>query len=288
MGDQPRQRDKFLTRLTRGIDRRYRDATSTARVLPGFLIIGAARTGSTSLFEYLVAHPQVGPPSHKEIHYFDNNFDRGLGWYRRHFPTLSERERTKRLQGDFRTGEASPYYLFHPLVPERVRRALPNAKLVALLREPGARAYSQYQLERRSEREMLTFEEALEAEPERLEGEEDRIREDPSYQSEAHRHFSYLARGLYADQLESWFGLFPGEQILVLLADDFFADPGGTYRRVLDHLGLARIALPRYETFNYASYSMMKPETRKYLTDYFREPNQHLEELLGVVLDWDV
>lgn len=288
MGDQPRQRDKFIARLIRGIDRRYRDATSTARVLPDFLIIGAARAGSTSLYEYLLAHPQVGSPSHKEIHYFDNNFERGTGWYRRHFPTLSERERTKRLRGAFRTGEASPYYVFHPLAPERVRQALPEARLVVLLREPGARAYSQYQLERRSERETLTFEEALEAEPKRLEGEEDRIREDPSYQSEAHRHFSYLARGLYAAQLESWFGEFPRDQLLVLLAEDFFADPGGTYRRALDHLGLERIALPRYETFNYASYSTMKPETRKYLADYFREPNQRLEELLGVALDWDV
>lgn len=289
MGDERGLGDARSTfrRIPRGIGRRYRDATRAARVLPDFLIIGAARAGSTSLYEYLVAHPQVGSASHKEIHFFDNNFERGLGWYRRHFPTTLERKRVTRRWGAFRTGEASPYYLSHPLVAERVQHTVPDAKLVALLREPAARAYSQYQLERRSGRETLTFEEALEAEPERLEGEEERIRDDPTYQSEAHRHFSYLARGLYAGQLERWFKVVPREQLLVLRAEDLFEDPGGTYRRVLGHLGLERAALPSYETFNYASYSKMNPEARRFLADYFREPNERLAKLLGDGFGWD-
>ena len=134
--------------------RRARLATASARRLPDFLVIGAQRAGSTSLFAQLCEHPGVAAPSHKEIHYFDLQSFRGLRWYRSHFPPAG------RSRGRI-TGEASPYYLFHPAVPARVAEALPDVRLVALLRDPVARAYSQYQLSVRDGHETLGFEEAL-------------------------------------------------------------------------------------------------------------------------------
>src|SRR5690606_27362001 len=121
------------------------------------------------------------------------------------------------------TGEASPYYMVYPFAPERLRKDLPQAKLIALLRNPVDRAYSHYQHQVARGRESLSFEEALAAEPRRLDGELEKILADETYTSFAHAHYSYRLRGHYADQLESWFKVFPREQILVLAAESLFA-----------------------------------------------------------------
>src|SRR6185295_9772010 len=136
------------------------------------------------------------------------------------------------------SGEATPYYLLHPLVPERVARTLPDIRLIVLLREPVERAYSHYQLMRRERREPLSFPEAIAAEEKRLAGEVERIVADPSYRSRKHRNFSYVTRGLYADQLDHWLEHFPREQLLVLRAEDLLASPAETYAEVLAFLDL--------------------------------------------------
>src|SRR5919108_6081357 len=88
------------------------------RSLPDFVILGAQRAGSTTLYRALIAHPQVRRALLKEVHFFDLNYHRGLRWYRAHFPYRSP----GRI-----TGEASPYYLYHPHAPKRVARDLPDA-----------------------------------------------------------------------------------------------------------------------------------------------------------------
>ena len=104
------------------------------RRLPDFLIIGAQKCGTSSMFAYLNQHPQMKLPDVKEIHFFDLNYSNGLDWYTSHFPPAS-------LSHRMVTGEASPYYLFHPHVPERVRLHCPDVKLVVMLRNPVDRAY---------------------------------------------------------------------------------------------------------------------------------------------------
>ena len=143
-------------------------ATSPLRRWPDFLIIGTQRGGTTSLYEYLCRHPQVSPATEKEIHYFDFQTARGPAWYRAHFPWRFPRTRI--------TGEASPFYLFHPRVPRLVRDLLPAVRLIVLLRDPVERAHSHFRLQKRAGIERLaTFEEALEAEPARLEGEREKM-----------------------------------------------------------------------------------------------------------------
>lgn len=276
-----------LQRLLRRARTGFREATSPLRLLPDYLVVGAARAGSTSLYSYLVRHPLVGAASHKEIHFFDLNYERGASWYRRHFPTVASRELARRRYGsDLITGEASPYYLFHPHVPGRVRALLPDVRLIVLLRDPVARAYSQYQLERRAGRERLSFEEAIEREEERIGAETARVEADPGYASSAHRHFSYLARGIYAPQLERWLALFPREQLLVLRSEDLFADPPAVFRQALAFLELPPWELPQYRAFNYSPYPEMSPSVRTFLAGYFREDNQRLSDLLGRDFGW--
>jgi hypothetical protein len=264
------------------LDRLTRLATSRARALPDFLVIGAQRAGSTSLFDYLCRHPQVASPSHKEIHFFDQNFFRGEGWYRSHFPP---RARLRRLSAV--TGEASPYYMFHPQAARRAAAAVPEARLIALLRNPVDRAYSHYQLARRGGHERLGFREALEQESDRLAGEAEQIGADPGYRSTPHRHLSYLARGLYAEQLERWLAVYPRDRMLVLRSEDLFAAPATAYAETLAFLGLPEHELDAFPRRNWARYDELDAATREWLVEYYREPNRRLYELLGRDFGWE-
>src|SRR4051794_22945776 len=148
-------------KVLRGTLRAYGRATVALRPLPDFLILGAQKAGTTALYAYLRWHPEITGPSFKEVSFFDRHYANGERWYRAHMPA-----RRRSL-----VGEASPSYLFHPLAPERVAGLLPEARLIALLRNPVARPSSNYQNEVALGGEPLSFEEAIGREDERMEGE---------------------------------------------------------------------------------------------------------------------
>ncbi len=182
--------------------------TAKLYVLPDMIIIGAMKCGTTSLFRYLAEHPDFFPPMTKEIHFFDSKYDQGLDWYRRRFPTKIKRL-TCRLRGRrIITGEASPYYMFHPHAMRRIASILPTVKLIVLLRNPVDRAYSHYHYEVKHGREQLTFEEAIDAEPGRLAGELDKMLQDEGYFSVHYGRHAYLRRGIYVEQLKACRALF--------------------------------------------------------------------------------
>ncbi len=247
---------------------------------PDYIVIGAQRSGTTSLYTYLRRNRHVGRSRKKEVHFFDFNYDRGMGWYKHHFPTLlAKRSAERRLDGPFITGEASPYYLVNPLVPERVRAALPSVKLIVLLRDPIQRAFSHFHQQRRLGNETSSsFEEAIERETAVLE------REDPS--SLAYRKASYLTRGIYVDQLGRWFARFPREQMLILKSEDFFADPAATERAVCEFLGVPPRIHAKYGRGARKRYPDIDASTRAFLATYYREHNQRLHALLGRDFDW--
>jgi hypothetical protein len=244
------------------------------RALPGFLLIGAQRAGTTSLYAQLLRHPQVLPSLRKEVQYFTLHHARGEAWYRAHFPT--ERALAARRAV---CGEATPYYLFHPLAPERAHRLLPEARLLVVLREPVARAFSHYAHSRARGRETLGFEAALEREPERLAAEGER----PGF---AHQHFSYFARGLYAEQLRRWLGWYPRERLLVLRFEDLTADPSACVDRAVEFLGLPHASLPAFPVRNAREYPPLDAALRAALARRYAPHNRDLEELLGFELGW--
>ncbi len=259
------------------------------RLLPDFLIIGAQKCGTTSLYNYLIEHPWVAPSVTKEVHFFDHAFARGLAWYRRQFPSLLEKRYARIvLRRGLITGEASPYYIFHPHAPQRVWAALPDAKLIVLLRNPVDRAFSHYQHSVRSGKETLPFEEAIEKEGERLQGELERMLADERYRSMAHQAYSYLSRGIYIDQLRAWLRLFPAEQVLILNSEEFYANPAAIYRQTLEFLGLPAYELHEYKRYDHGGYhAKMDGAIRRRLVDDFRPHNQRLYDFLGRRFDWD-
>jgi hypothetical protein len=249
--------------------RAYGTATGPARVLPDFLIIGAQKSATTSLYAYLLAHPEIAGPSSKEVDYFQNTDVRTERWYRGHFPWAVQRRLAQLRGGRLLAGEASPNYIFRPDAPAHVAALVPEAKLIALLRHPVDRALSHYNHERIFGREPLSFEEAIAAE----------AAETPAPGERQRR--SYRARGLYAEQLEHWLACFPPEQIHVIATEELDADTDGHYREVLAFLGVRPLSLPRYEHKLAREYSGMADEIRAELEAFYAAPNERLFTLIG-------
>jgi hypothetical protein len=136
-------------------------------------------------------------------------------------------------------------------------------------------------------REALSFAEAISREPERLAGEEERLREEPGYCSHNHRHFSYLRRGRYVEQLRRWAERFPRSQLLVLQSERLFREPATVMDAVHAFLGLHPHRLPEYEPFYQGSYQRaMSPELRARLVRHFEPYNRSLYDWLGEEFDW--
>ncbi len=275
--------------------RTYGSMTSRQRPLPDYLIIGTKRGGTTSLWRNLLRHPQVvslfpAAENVKSPHFFDIHWERGEQWYRSYFPTTSTRQRRANAH-QLRTvvGDASPYYMFHPLAPERVARLLPDARLIVALRNPTDRAYSHYQERRAEGTEPLSFRAALAAEATRLAGEEDRIRAERGYYSQAHDFASYLARGRYLEHLDPWLGVFDPAQLLILRSEDFYADPHAVLTQVFMFLGIEPdppgLALSH---LNRLPAPDLHPSTRAWLDDYFRPHVHALEARLDRSFGWNL
>lgn len=261
--------------------------TSAWRAEPDFIVIGAQRCGTTSLFRALMEHPQIVRPTlHKGVNYFDLNYYRGRDWYRGHFPLTEVARRRTRRAGPPTIFEASGYYLYHPFAVERIARDLPEVKLVVMLRDPVERAYSAYQHERHRGFEWEEFETALALEDDRLVGEVARMRRDPGYESFSHRHHSYLHRGRYADQLRSVFEWFPADQVHVMASEAFFDEPAAEFDALMAFLDLAPAHHQKFAQYNAAPRAGMRETTRRELSDYYRGHDEALARLLGTELRW--
>lgn len=211
--------------------------------LPNFLVIGAMKSGTTSLFHYLQAHPQVSMSPLKEVDFFieEGNWSRGLDWYRRQFD-----DDPKAVA----IGEASTSYTKYPEyegVPERIEACLPEVRLIYVVRDPIERIRSHYQhrVLAGSEREPL----------------EDAVVRDPSY----------LNCSRYALQLERYLERFRREQILVITSEELRASRAATVARVYDFIGAEAAFLPDvleqefYKTQERASYPPFVWSVRRFV-----------------------
>ena len=271
-----------LRHALRLLPRSFRPASHYA--LPHYIIIGAQKAGTTALDLAIAQHPNARTSLVQEVHFFDKHYPKGPNWYRRHFHTESENQHTLSQTGHpLRSGESTPYYMFHPDCPRRVRKLIPEVRLIALLRDPVARAWSHYHHETTKGYDTVTPQQAFDQsfEAQRLQNEENRILRDPAYFSFAHNHFAYLARGRYAAQLEHWLEFFPREKLLVLCSERFYADSPGTLATVFRFLDLPDWTPPPAKKLNARAYSGIDPAIRKHLVDYYAPHNEQLFRLIG-------
>ncbi len=246
---------------------RYRMLTSPLRKLPDFIIIGAQKCGTSSLFYYLSQHPMIRMPVQKEIHYYNYYADHGKSpqWYRSHFPLKIK------CVGKL-TGEASPSYLYSEAAAVRIKGDVPAVKLIVLLRDPVDRAYSEYNMHVRQlkQRELPTFEGAISNDD--LSQEVSRI---------------YLVRGRYAEYIRNWLKHFNRDQFMFIKAEDFYHNPRHTLEKVYGFLGLEESYPQSLRPQEVGTYSGLSDQTRQTpLNGYFSQSNRDLIELLGEEYGW--
>jgi hypothetical protein len=230
--------------------------------LPDYLILGAQRAGTTSLYNWLIQHPNVVPAKRKEVRYFTFHEKRGKDWYGKQLNV-----RTKYSVH----GEAEPNYLFCTYIRKNVKALVPNVKLIVMLRDPVARAFSNWKLMRDQGRESLTFTEA--------------IRREESRVAESHHNWlyhSYKGRGHYAIQLERWFHYFPKRQFIIVLSEKMFNTPDSVFHNVQDFLGLDPISLKNYKAWNKKGQRGLHYKIRDQLREYFKPHNDLLAEMLDL------
>jgi hypothetical protein len=268
----------------------YRNITSPVRLLPNFLIIGANKCGTTTLYDYLKEHPNIGSATKKELHFFDRpyTFSKGLTWYRSQFPISKLFSHKFTSQEKLITGEASPEYLFHPLVPQRVAGCLPDVKIIVMLRNPVDRAYSHYKMTYRNGNENLSFSEAISKESDRIGSILEQMKQKENFFDIAYERYSYLSRGIYVEQLQRWTNFFDRKQILVIKSEDFFAEPLDVLKKVFNFLEIPQWQPEELKVSHVGNYKQkIDSELRSHLNEFFAPHNQRLYEFLGTNYNWE-
>ena len=208
--------------------------TRSSERLPDFLCLGAQKSGTTTLHELLSRHPGVFLPRCKEVQYFTLESNQNTRWYSSHFQMAKANQYC---------GEITPYYLFHPAAPLRIRTLLPAVKMIVLLRDPVERALSGYFHSVRHGFESLELEEAFECENNRLAGAAE-ILFTPGGRHVSHQHHSYLSRSRYELQIDLYRQFFDQSQMLLIRSEDLFQNTDSVWSRVLGFLGLPPCPLP--------------------------------------------
>lgn len=242
--------------------------------MPDFIIIGAGKSGTSSLFENLSRHPKIQRPKKtppkigvvghggKELRFFSRNYALGWEWYEDRFP--------KRLTKSHLLFEATPMYVFRPgCVAERMKALVPGIKTIMIMRNPTDRAWSEYA---------------------------GALAHDP-YKHDINRlssgNYSPVKRGVYIDQIMRWHRHFPKDSLLLLRAEDYFSDAHSTLRRVYEFVGVDEVYpdeishLDPWREQKKAFGAMAMPDDVRSMLDWFYAPhNERLSEYLGEDWTW--
>jgi len=257
-----------------GENRLLKKVTKKIRVLPDFLIVGAQKSGTTFLFRNICAHSQVAKPEKKEVHYFDQNYEKSIEWYKSHFPTYLQMVLSKNKK----TGEASPYYLYHPKVPKRISKVIPSVNIIIVLRDPVDRAISHYWHEvKKMEVEKLSIMEALKLEEQRLQLEKSKTSGGKLNYGFNHKHYSYKDRGKYCKQIDRYMKSFNSSQIKILKSKDLFGNTDRSFKEVCRFIGIESTKPNLKLKVNENKYRK-NSQARSYLKKYFKEYNDKLNE----------
>jgi hypothetical protein len=241
--------------------------------LPDFLIIGAQKSSTTTIRDTLAQHPQVHMAQGNigrgnELHFFTDQWHRGLDWYQSFFnhPQLVQ-------------GEKTPAYLRVGACHPRIRQIVPNAKLIISLRNPVFRAYSQWNhynqdhpFEQFAGWRETSFETVLQ------EGFE---RKTPIFTA-------LLQTGLYAPQIQQLLNYYPREQILIIIAERLWNNPDQELKRIQEFIGVDPVKLQLARSNRRKYQAPMNDNTRRWLQRLYQQPNNALFQLLGErISEWD-
>ena len=254
--------------------------TSQLRVTPDFLIIGAKRCGTTSLYEHLGNHPCIKKSIYDHIGFFDDNYHLGKNFYKSFFITKFEKKYLEKKFGKCITYDVTSSYIQKSVTASRVFEMFPKIKIIAILRNPIDRAYSEYNSHSRVNKTIATFESYIENEIIRIENGSDEY-----YDNLEER--SYLSKGFYFKQLKPWFDLFPKENILILSTEEFDQNTENVFNKIFNFLDIKEFSIVNAKKMEKGKYPNLNIETREKLSKFYRLRNLELYQLIGKDFMWN-
>ncbi len=240
---------------------------------PNFIIIGAAKCGTSSLFAYIQKHPQVLLPYKKEINFFNKHFDKGIDWYLSHFPVITDSE-------NFITGEATTQYIFTPEVERRIYNSFADVKIIIMLRDPIDRTISDYYHHVNRGLETRSIETIIKTTQELL-----KQFSQPEVEYTI-SEFDYIFKSIYLFQIYRWIEIFPSSNILILNSDRFFENTASVMNDVWHFLQLDCYSSSTYIKYNVGNYIPVADEIKQELGRLFEPYNRKLEEYLNLKFNW--
>lgn len=228
------------------------------RKSPDFIIAGASKSGTTSLFKYLSKHPSIGVSRRKEPRFFNRYYWLGIKYYKTFFPLSKDAKLT---------GEATTSYFYNQKVPSRIFKHFPKMKIIILLRNPIYRAYSHYQMNKKDD-QSESFLDAL------------------ADEALGQNRFYYIESSSYTKNLKRWLAEIPAEQMKVIKSEDLFDNSKRVLTEVFHFLGVEDFDLSDYETLNKNNYSPLSQEEYDSAALYFKDDMALVERNLGINYNW--
>jgi hypothetical protein len=253
--------------------------TNWFRHLPTTVIVGAQKAGTTQLYAYMVKHPRCFGAAEKEVDYFSKRPHRSVAWYRSRFPM---RQRVVRRTGH--VIEASPSYLPTPNALRQMKKVLPYARVIVLLRDPVSRAFSHYQHKKTRHVESRSFAEVVDDE---IRTNEFPARFGVALAENSKPMLGYVSRGYYALQLELLLKVFPRNKVLVIDSANLFKDTSAVCNRVFDFMGLDDFDVEPGKVYNRGFYQeKIDPRVADRLREHYRPYDELLAEITGQQFGW--
>lgn len=244
---------------------------------PSIFIVGTQKAGTTSLHEYLCHHPEIKGGLLKELHFFnkDRNFARGYKFYERNFKNFQV------FNNNIKFLDSTPEYMTNDLYLARLQEYNSSSRIIVLLREPVARAYSAWNFYRRLpqfSKQIYDFTQLV----------KDEIKALNTQSPFSLDHLGIVRYGCYSNQVIDLFNRFPKEQILILGSDQLSKKPGETLRKIFHHVGVSDQDPSRWikRKRNAGTYKPIPNEAKILLSEYYEPFNQQLVETLGYKPEW--
>lgn len=262
--------------------------TSFLRITPDLYLAGVQKGGTTSLYSWLIQHPQIIPAKNKEIFYYSitGNYHKGDQYYRQFFATkLYKRIHEFNIKKRAITLDATSNTFDSLEAPARILKDNPKARVIVLLRDPVARAFSHYKFSVKKGFEKATFEKALELEDKRISLAKENPLADPGH-NYVRQRLGYFNRGLYADHAKNWLNIFPTSQLLFVNSETLFKESSRTFNEITDFLGLDRYDGIKFQKWNEGSKEKMNDGTRQSLVERYKSHNERLFQIINQRYDW--
>lgn len=275
---------EFALRAKNSLQELENSETIAHGCLPNFMVIGPQKTGTTALYSFLIKHPDIYSSIQKEIFYFNTDlYNNGIDWYQSHFPVFSNKK--------YLTGEATAKYFNSLIAAQRIGKDLPLLKIIFILRDPAARAISDYYMKVRNGLEKRSLSDAIASEIKILQNYDDAELVNVSNQ-ELPIPKRYVHSGLYYFFLKEYISQFASEQFLILESSNLKNNCDRVLQEVFTFLGVdnySKVQNKASQQVNVGVYSKkdkLYQDTYQKLTDFYQPYNKMLQELTEIKFPW--